>query len=184
MRVDGYDYVGLGNSTNKKDSANNAAKDFLLYLVRNGVLTEGELPFNTIINTGNEPANQMATPSNTFAPLRPPGPHMAPMPPMPRPPMMNPNFMPVPQNTGPRQEYIDRIAQKRKFEEAEELDINSGIHGNWTLENSKKELHEFLQKNKLQANYKYNPVGPDHNRYELMVFAVKNTSDCDYIQPI
>ena len=68
---------------------------------------------------------------------------------------------------GPKQEYIDRIAQKRKFEEAEELDINSGIHGNWTLDNAKQELNQYFQKNKIKSDYQFTPVGPDHNRYDL-----------------
>lgn len=50
------------------------------------------------------------------------------------------------------------------MEEAESLDMNAGIHGNWTIENAKAKLHQFLQVNKINADYKYSAVGPDHSR--------------------
>jgi len=56
-----------------------------------------------------------------------------------------------------------------RFEEAEELDVNSGIHGNWTLDNAKQQLHQYLQQNKITADYKYSAVGPDHNRYDWKI---------------
>ena len=33
VRVDGFDYVGCGNSTSKKDAQSNAARDMCQYLV-------------------------------------------------------------------------------------------------------------------------------------------------------
>ena len=44
VRVDGFDYVGCGNSTSKKDAQTNAAKDFCQYLVREGKLNAAEVP--------------------------------------------------------------------------------------------------------------------------------------------
>ena len=38
------------------------------------------------------------------------------------------------------------------------------IHGNWTFDNAKSKLHQFLQMNRIQADYKYIITGPDHNR--------------------
>lgn len=61
--------------------------------------------------------------------------------------------------------YIDRLAEQKKVEEAEDVDVNSGIHGNWTIENAKSKLHQFMQTSKINADYKYTPVGPDHTRY-------------------
>lgn len=71
-------------------------------------------------------------------------------------------------NVGP-QSYLDRAQQQIKMEEAESLDMNAGIHGNWTIENAKAKLHQFLQVNKISADYKYQPVGPDHARYLIHV---------------
>lgn len=48
--------------------------------------------------------------------------------------------------------------------QAEDVDLTSSIHGNWTVENAKSRLHMFLQTNKIKADYKYSAVGPDHNR--------------------
>lgn len=44
VRVGGYDYVGAGNSANKKDSQSNAARDFVQYLVRQGHLSQADIP--------------------------------------------------------------------------------------------------------------------------------------------
>lgn len=62
------------------------------------------------------------------------------------------------------QSYFDRAEQAAQMEEAESFDVNAGIHGNWTIENAKAKLHQFMQMNKIQADYKYKPVGPDHAR--------------------
>lgn len=65
--------------------------------------------------------------------------------------------------------YMDRLADQKKVEDAEDVDVNSSIHGNWTIENAKSKLHQFMQTNKINADYKYTPVGPDHTRYEVIL---------------
>lgn len=44
VSVVGHNYVGVGNSTNKKDAQGNASKDFLMYLTRQGVLSSDSIP--------------------------------------------------------------------------------------------------------------------------------------------
>lgn len=44
VSVAGHNYVGVGNSTNKKDAQGNASKDFLMYLTRQGVLSSDSIP--------------------------------------------------------------------------------------------------------------------------------------------
>ncbi len=44
VRVPGYNYVGAGNSTGKKEAQSNAARDFLMYLVRVGEVREVDVP--------------------------------------------------------------------------------------------------------------------------------------------
>lgn len=44
MRVDGFSYVGAGNSGNKKDAQANAVKDFVQYLVRQGKIPASQVP--------------------------------------------------------------------------------------------------------------------------------------------
>lgn len=63
--------------------------------------------------------------------------------------------------------YIDRIAEQKNVEDAEDVDVNAGIHGNWTIENAKSKLHQYLQTIKVNTDYKYTPVGPDHTRYNI-----------------
>lgn len=73
-----------------------------------------------------------------------------------------------PVHDGQRQDshwsYMERIQQQKRVEEAEDLDVNAQIHGNWTIENAKSKLHQFMQSNKIHGDYKYAPVGPDHSR--------------------
>lgn len=47
----GFDYVGAGNSTTKKDAQANAANDFVQYLVRQGVMNPGEVPNSSHVNS-------------------------------------------------------------------------------------------------------------------------------------
>lgn len=44
VRVEGYNYIGMGNSTNKKDAQSNAARDFVNYLVRINEVKSEEVP--------------------------------------------------------------------------------------------------------------------------------------------
>ena len=53
---------------------------------------------------------------------------------------------------------------RKRMEEAEDVDVNAAIHGNWNMENSKSMLHQFIQMNKIKTDYTYSTMGPDHNR--------------------
>lgn len=64
--------------------------------------------------------------------------------------------------------YMDRLQQQKNVEEAEDLDVNASLHGNWTMENAKSKLHQFMQINKINADYIYKAVGPDHTRYVVV----------------
>ena len=44
VRCDGFEYIAMGNSTNKKDAQTNAAKDFVQFLVRKGLVEQSEVP--------------------------------------------------------------------------------------------------------------------------------------------
>lgn len=57
--------------------------------------------------------------------------------------------------------------------QAEEADFTAELHGNWTLENAKGRLHQFIQTHKIRTDYKYTMVGPDHNRYDHMAVVVQ-----------
>jgi ATP-dependent RNA helicase A len=35
------------------------------------------------------------------------------------------------------------------------VDVNAGIHGNWTMENAKSMLHQFIQMRHIKTDYKY-----------------------------
>ncbi|KAF3857658.1 hypothetical protein F7725_010859, partial [Dissostichus mawsoni] len=44
VRVDSFSYIGMGNSSNKKDAQTNAARDFVNFLVRSGEMSAAEVP--------------------------------------------------------------------------------------------------------------------------------------------
>lgn len=44
VSVTGHNYVGVGNSTNKKDAQGNASKDFISYLIRQGLVSADSIP--------------------------------------------------------------------------------------------------------------------------------------------
>lgn len=61
--------------------------------------------------------------------------------------------------------HYNTAQQQKNVEDAEDLDVNAQIHGNWTIENAKSKLHQFMQSNKINTDYKYTPIGPDHTKY-------------------
>lgn len=66
---------------------------------------------------------------------------------------------------------------KRKLEDAEQVDTNAHLHGNWTIANAKSRLHQFLQQRHISSDFKYFSEGPDHARFfrAEMSFWVKET---------
>ncbi|XP_028151062.2 dosage compensation regulator [Diabrotica virgifera virgifera] len=156
LRIDGYNYVGAGNSTNKKDAQSNASKDFISFLVRQGMINKNEVPAEIDAAptpaihhgqqemTGGGPQHQVFEkgmgPANFGEAYRPRG------------------------REDGEWHYMDRAQEQKRMEEAEDLDVNAQIHGNWTVENAKSKLHQFMQANKINTDYKYTQVGPDHSR--------------------
>lgn len=57
IRVTGFDYVGVGNSTNKKDAQANAAKDFVNFLVRQALVNPKDVPADLGLTGGSEGGN-------------------------------------------------------------------------------------------------------------------------------
>lgn len=73
----------------------------------------------------------------------------------------------LPYNRGPPAAYLahlNQISSRRMLEDAEDCDINAEIHGFWTIENAKSRLHQYFQKEKINADYKYASTGPDNTR--------------------
>lgn len=158
LRIPGYDYVGAGNSTNKKDAQGNAARDYVNYLVRTNCVNPSDVPKDAGIPTMTPDAikNEGSTPMKSVFQGG-----------------MGPNdigqaYRPYNERGQSNYTYMDRLADQKKVEDAEDVDVNSGIHGNWTIENAKSKLHQFMQTNKINADYKYTPVGPDHTRYGVL----------------
>lgn len=170
VRVTGYNYVGVGNSTNKKDAQTNAAKDFVQFLIRQGEVPPNEVPDLTGNDTGNVQDGDPSSKGNGEFQMS------APMAPVPGLRDEGNVYLPI-QRDGRRMTYMERMQERKDIEEAEDVDLtaNASIHGNWTIENAKSRLHMFLQTNKIKADYKYSAVGPDHNRSYVgeMSFYVK-----------
>ena len=114
VRVEKFDYVGAGNSTNKKDAMANAARDFCSFLVRSGELREEEVPGSLGQNHKQNVFQQGSAPTT------------------------------LGQEPGER----DLGGES-----------SGAVHGNWTLENSKSMLNQFLQTRRIQADYVYSVLG-------------------------
>lgn len=155
LRVPGFDYVGAGNSTNKKDAQGNAAKDYVNYLVRTNRVNPNDVPKDTTMLPAMAPDGMKTEALTPIRSVFQGG--------------MGPNdigqaYRPYNERGQSNYTYMDRLADQKRVEDAEDVDVNSGIHGNWTIENAKSKLHQFMQTNKINADYKYTPVGPDHTR--------------------
>uniref|UniRef100_A0A8K9UAZ0 RNA helicase n=1 Tax=Oncorhynchus mykiss TaxID=8022 RepID=A0A8K9UAZ0_ONCMY len=152
--IEGFNYTGMGNSTNKKDSQANAARDLVNYLVGAGEMNAAEVqalgvtnapsgPFPSVTGLGysggDSGGNYSGGAGNSNAPWD--------------------------RGANLNDYYSKRDEQEAQATlESEEVDLNAGLHGNWTLENAKARLNQFFQKEKNQTDYKYSQVGPDHNR--------------------
>uniref|UniRef100_A0A665V471 RNA helicase n=1 Tax=Echeneis naucrates TaxID=173247 RepID=A0A665V471_ECHNA len=169
VRVDGFNYIGMGNSTNKKDAQTNSARDFVNYLVRVGEISAAEVPALGV-SPPEQPDGGGKAGGGGFGNL----PSTGPLPP----------HLVVKAEKGNKgssawggggaqwdrganlkEYYAKRDEQEAQATlESEEVDLNASLHGNWTLENAKARLNQFFQKEKTSAEYKYSQVGPDHNR--------------------
>ncbi|XP_075689242.1 ATP-dependent RNA helicase A isoform X2 [Rhinoderma darwinii] len=173
VRVDGHNYTGMGNSSNKKDAQSNAARDFVNYLVRIGEVRSDEVPalgagqtdstdeFQGIKNEGVDGPSGGPLPPHLALKAEGSGAQFS----------GSSGY--GPQTGGANWDrganLKDYYAKKDEQDaqatlESEEVDLNAGLHGNWTLENAKGRLNQFFQKEKSQGDYKYSEVGPDHNR--------------------
>lgn len=170
VRIQGFRYVGFGNSTNKKDAEKNASRDFINFLVREGKVREQDIPQSERSseqqsdfqqqNYGGNSSNVMNTPigmksnlSSTFSPDQ-----------------LGQAYRPAQYDNsnsefGGFNSMMERAREQARMEEAESLDVNAAIHGNWTVENAKTKLNMFMQMHKISGEYKYTSVGPDHNKY-------------------
>ncbi|XP_043555465.1 ATP-dependent RNA helicase A isoform X1 [Chiloscyllium plagiosum] len=167
VRIDGFNYTGMGNSTSKKDAQTNAARDFVNYLVRTGVMKADEVP--TLKGIEPDCVNSGQSSVTEELPFGGPcAPHLT---------LKKEQDADSGEGKGggfsgywERGANLKEYYEKRDEQEAqatlesEGLDLNAGLHGNWTLENAKAQLNQFFQKEKIQADYKYSQVGPDHNR--------------------
>ena len=57
-----------------------------------------------------------------------------------------------------KRDFLDKM-NKKNVEEAEDVDPNAAIHGNWTMENAKSMLHQFIQTRNIKTDYIYSMVG-------------------------
>lgn len=184
--IEGVDHIGIGGATNKKEAEAAAARDMLSYLVQNGIIPQNSVPPNMLTGQSystNLPQNNGVSNAPPSLPgNKPMAPHelaaieqaksqMKNAPPKSAPiNLMSAPVLPPPeqQDHGQREyHYSGYDNNKRKLEEteAEEVDTNAHLHGNWTIANAKSRLHQFLQQRKIRTEFKYFSEGPDHARF-------------------
>lgn len=153
--------MGAGNSTTKKDAEKNASRDFVSFLVRSGKIAESDVPVESAaVDAGAGPSgNQQGTSFGQSGAAQNNLSNFSPN-------QLGSAYVPINHqndNNFPMS-FADRAQQQANMEEAESLDVNAAIHGNWTIENAKSQLNQFMQANKIKGEFHYTPVGPDHNR--------------------
>lgn len=165
VRINGFPYVGAGNSTNKKDAEKNASKDYVSFLVRSGKIAEKDVPTEidqSSSQSGSGPSSSFANQQQQSGSFGQSEGNLSNF----QPNQLGQAYRPAQYDNndfGP-QSYMDRAQQQARMEEAESLDVNASIHGNWTIENAKSKLNQFMQSNKITGEFRYQAVGPDHNR--------------------
>ena len=171
LRCPGFYYVAAENSTSKKDAQANAARDFVSYLVRQGKMNSDEVPKESGVPEINAmPAGGGSSGGLGLTRQQP---------------MFDDGFSPrslgaayhrqdqTPGEGDFRRDFLDKM-NKKNMEESEEVDVNAGIHGNWTMDNAKGMLHQFLQINKINADYRYSKQGMSFVA-EMSIFVKVNT---------
>lgn len=168
MRLPPHPYVAAGNSTNKKDAERNAARDFVNFLVRSGKMNPNDVPSDAGIAAAPPPVDNSSNDGGGFG-----GNNFGMGGSQSRqfydgglgPQDLGRAYRPMNREGNNHDfNFVDRAQEKLDMKEAESIDVNAAIHGNWTIENAKAKLHQFMQMNKITADYKYTPVGPDHSR--------------------
>ncbi|NXD24168.1 DHX9 helicase, partial [Spelaeornis formosus] len=166
VRVEGFNYVGMGNSTNKKDAQSNAARDFINYLLRVNEMKKDEIPAfgpaaSDIPSGGQKAARDVTGSSSALGGPLPP--HLLSKSEVA---LENCSSHGAQWDRGANlQDYYSRKEEQEVQETSEpDVDLNADLHGGWTLENAKARLNQFFQKEKIQEEYKYFEMGPDHNR--------------------
>ncbi|SPP75832.1 dosage compensation regulator isoform X1 [Drosophila guanche] len=171
VRVEQTPYIGVGNSTNKKDAEKNACRDYVNYLVRTGKLNATDVPGEAgALAPGRFPSHgdggagaghrvfgDESGPQDLGEAYRP----------------VNHSGIGGGASGHDRFNIIDHVQEQKDMNEAESIDVNAAIHGNWTIENAKDRLNMYKQANNIRDDYKYTPVGPDHARSfmaELSIF--------------
>lgn len=156
VRVEGYNYTGMGNSTNKKDAQSNAARDFVNYLVRINEVKSEEVPTMGVAPTPLTTADSPDDTANAGGGL--PATMGGPLPPHLALKAENNSGYGVTGPTWDRGANLkDYYSRKEEQEvqatlESEEVDLNAGLHGNWTLENAKARLNQYFQKKRSKEN--------------------------------
>ncbi|KAI1716587.1 double-stranded RNA binding motif domain-containing protein [Ditylenchus destructor] len=173
LRVNNFNYVGVGNSTSKKDAGTNAARDFGAHLVREGLINASELPSLTAsalestaapgsgwqnasyemkpdyaaANAGGGIMNVGGAVESTpaqFTAVNQPQPHHS-------------------RQMNIHDQYVGQKADE--IQQSESVDLGANIHGGWTMDNCLAALNEFCQKNRQPLiDFNINMTGDDHSR--------------------
>ncbi|KAL3097315.1 hypothetical protein niasHT_023534 [Heterodera trifolii] len=171
LTVAGLNYVGLGNSTSKKDAQSNAARDFSQFLVREGLINASEVPQLQLLESASNIDNAFQNGNDSVSADAIDQPYHQ---------QQNAaqmdftddnfetNIVPLPPQWAPYEKTAHDQYVEQKAEEiiqSESVDMTSDIHGGWTMENCKQALNEFCQKNRIPTNeYRTVATGSDHNR--------------------
>ncbi|XP_065647336.1 ATP-dependent RNA helicase A protein isoform X3 [Hydra vulgaris] len=136
-KIDGINYIAFGGGPSKKEGEAAAARDLLNYLVSNEIIPVDAVPPNMLQATTSVVEVKKSSEGNS---------------------LKNKSVSQVSQ-----EKSEGAPVKKLKLEETN-VDADAHLHGNWTLLNAKTKLHQFLNENKIPADFVYYSEGPDHQR--------------------
>uniref|UniRef100_A0A5S6QX75 RNA helicase n=1 Tax=Trichuris muris TaxID=70415 RepID=A0A5S6QX75_TRIMR len=145
LTLPGFDYVGFGRSTSKKSAMTIAARDFCLFLVREGQMDPSlfSIPADTNVHDGLAACSLSSVAPNTS------------------------NSSQKVATANSRAFCITEPKHSENVSEPVDASAKTAIPGEdcggWTLENSKQGLNQYLQTSKLKNfAYEYTSSGPPH----------------------
>ncbi|XP_008183325.1 ATP-dependent RNA helicase A-like [Acyrthosiphon pisum] len=149
VTVTGHNYIGVGNSTNKKLAQANASKDYLLYLTKEGLIS---------IDTYFLPSNCISGPASNGLMVNASQQLMNNVPPKSEYEEETSNILGEAYRPNEKTNFQlnDFLNDENNVEEAEGLNLHAAVCGDWTIDNAKSHLNQFIQSNKLKnIDYKY-----------------------------
>ena len=154
----GFTYTGVGESNNKKEAQTIAAADFCKFLVESGLVEAVQIPglmaFPPHLNCSSKKPQPTPIPASTLQHSNQKSASSVAQ--------IKPDVGGLLMESAARMNAETAPASPTLTVDTSDLD--PAMHGFWTIENAKHRLHQYMQVNKIVADYKYLEKGPQNRK--------------------